>query len=55
MMTTTLNDDSCACVHRDAYECARIRDRIEGEEDCDRSRKRACECACHKEEYDEDE
>lgn len=52
---STPTDTDCACVHRDPYECARIRDRIEGEEDCDQSRKRACECFCHKEDEDYDE
>lgn len=46
----------CACVHDDPCECARIRDRIScpNLDEDDDSHKRACECACH-ERDDEDE
>jgi len=37
----------CACVHHDARECARIRDR-------EHASNRRCECVCHKE-HEEDE
>jgi len=49
----------CACVHHDAYECARIRDRIDDAPDPfddpnprDQER-RACECCCHEKDQDE--
>ena len=48
--------ESCACVHDDAYECARIRDRISFPEiDCDDIEHRACECSCHDEDEDREE
>lgn len=44
----------CACVHTDAYECARIRDgrHLPGDDDY---YKRACECCCHDDEDYEDD
>ncbi len=36
----------CACVHHDAYECARIRDGWHACDDDDYHR-RECECSCH--------
>lgn len=44
----------CACVHPRADECARIRDGGHAKDDPDYHR-RACECACHKEEYEDDD
>lgn len=44
----------CACVHPDAYECARIRDGRHLPDDDDYY-KRACECCCHYDDDDEDE
>lgn len=45
----------CACVHPDAFECARIRDGRHARDDDDYHR-RACECCCHNDEdYDEED
>lgn len=45
---------TCACVHHDAYECARLRDRRSNGYDEDNDYyKRACECCCHKDDDDE--
>lgn len=49
---------TCACASMDAYECARIRDKITDpfdEDSDDDSHRRACECECHKDEYPDDE
>lgn len=37
---------TCACVHYDAYECARIRDGRHLPDEAE-YQKRACECICH--------
>jgi hypothetical protein len=44
----------CACVHHDAYECARIRDGRHAKDEHEYHR-RACECCCHKDEDNDDE
>lgn len=46
---------TCACVHHDGYECARIRDGRHMPDDDD-YHKRCCECDCHETEdfYEED-
>lgn len=48
---TTPATQACACVHHDAYECARIRDSrdMSDYDDDDEPRKRACACFCHNE------
>lgn len=45
----------CACVHTDAYECARIRDqRMEPyDPDYHEPERRACICDCHDKEDNE--
>ncbi len=57
-MIASLNrNESCVCVHDDAFECAKIRDRIQGiltYEEIEEEH-RACECSCHDDEdYYED-
>ncbi len=49
----------CACVHSDAYECAKIRDRRSEGYDWDGEDvavpRRACECCCHDDDSDDEE
>lgn len=53
-MSEPIQKPMCACAHRDARECAKIRDRRNVE--CESSIwPRECECACHSEYDDEDE
>jgi len=51
-MPKPYDPEKCACVHPDARECARLRDRLDPE-DRDYG-KRACECCCHDEGDDDD-
>jgi len=53
---TQREEFKCACVHTDAYECARIRDRrSEGFDKDSEYHRRACECSCHYDIYEDDE
>lgn len=47
-----MSSKSCACVHDDPYECARIRDGGHMKDDDDYHRT-ACECVCH-DDYEDD-
>jgi hypothetical protein len=50
-----LGKSSCACVHSDAYECARIRDGRH-DKDSDDYHRRECECSCHEDDdYEPDD
>lgn len=52
-----MSSPDCACVSMDAYECARIRDRVDSgfDENDDDQHRRACECPCHDQEEDDDD